>query len=195
MRPPLASAVISLLCVVLIACESSCGSTRSSAGRTLPAVANHKAATRGDANDGDNDSSGGDDGLVLDYGHPAGAVEASAITATLRHYYAAATADNGVKVCSMLVVSTAETAAEQYGVAPGTSGKSCAVVISKVLKPDRRALYAKLSSLRVTVVRVGEEGVGLAVLGFAGNPEPRVVSLRRTDGAWRVRGLLDVGMP
>jgi len=150
-----------------------------------------------DSNDLDDDPNSDDDNPIVDYGHAASAPENEAITAVVKRYYAAAAAGDGAKACSMLVSTVAEAVPEEYGEASGPAylrGKTCAVVMSKLFKRHHRQLADNIATFEVTKVRA-EEGKGLVVLRFATTPEPRKIAVRREGSVWKIKELLDSGMP
>jgi hypothetical protein len=160
-----------------------------SAGSPLPRVK--------DSNDLDGDPGSNDDSVIVTYGHAAGASDAHAIAALIKRYYKAAAAEDGARACSMLLAPLAEAVPEEYGSRSDPTdlrGKTCAVVMSKLLKLRHRQIVTQLPSLKVTLVRVGAE-TALVLLSFATTPEPHKISVGREAGAWKMKELLDSGMP
>lgn len=148
--------------------------------------------------DNDNDNLGkshydSDDGPVLYFGHAANAAEGRTITVLVKHYYAAAAANDGATACSLIYSIIAESVADEYGQSPALSGKTCAVVMSKLFKQRHRELATEAAGLEVTRMRVsGDRGLVLLRLGTA---LERRVPVRREHGAWRLAVLFDVGVP
>jgi hypothetical protein len=177
-----------------------CGSARKETFSKGASTVLGKAATERiitDSDDKDNDANSDDDIVVLNYGHAARAADERAITTLVNRYYAAAAADDGAKTCSMLYSILAEAVPEEYGqepAPPALRGTTCAVVMSKLFRQRHRQFAAEAAALEVTSVRV--KGTrGLAVLRFATTPEPRKISVRREHGVWKIKELLDSGMP
>jgi hypothetical protein len=199
MKSLLALSTVALLGLSLTACGGAGKGTDSApkVSSDPTAAANSGATTSArapkDANDGENDANIPDDTVVLDYGVPASAADTRAIVATLKRYYAAAAADDGAKVCSMLLATVAEAMPEQYALAPGVGGKTCAVVMSRLFKRRRRQMATELASLEATSVRIGEQG--LVVLRVATTREPRLMVLRREGQVWKVKTQLDLSLP
>lgn len=150
-----------------------------------------------DSNDLDEDANTEDDNPIVDYGHAASAADARAITALVKRYYRAAAANDGASACRMLVAIVAEDVPEEYGQSPSPAylrGKTCAAVMSKLFKLHHRQISAESPTRAVTQVRVGE-GKGWVVLQSASTPEPRKIAVRREGGLWKIKDLLDSGMP
>lgn len=133
---------------------------------------------------------------LLYFGRPASPAEMRAVTALLERYYAVAAAGDGAAACSMIYSIIAETIPEDYGQPPGPPalrGKTCAVVMTKILEQHRRELVAKAPGLRVIGLRVGGTR-GLALLRFGRAPE-RYILVRREYGAWKIGVLFDSALP
>lgn len=214
MRWLLALVPIALLSVCIVACggaSQTTGSTSrassdgSAAAGSASATASHGAVQTTDYaqadSDKDNDSGPEDDKSnngVLDYGHPASAVDARAVTALVKRYYAAAIAENGAKACEMLYSIFSEAIAEDYGQnSPGPAylhaGKTCSQVMSLLFKHLHSQLRVELPKLKVARVRLNGHH-GLALLSFGTMPE-RQISVAREGHAWKVESLIDSELP
>lgn len=67
---------------------------------------------------------------------------------------------------------------------PQTSGKTCAVVMSKLFKLNHAELAGELATMQVAAVR--EQGMrGLALLRFPDRP-PHIIMVHRERGAWKI---------
>jgi hypothetical protein len=152
-----------------------------------------------DDQDNDNPSKSqydADDDPVLYLGHAASAADRQGIAHLVKRYYGVAAAGDGAAACSLIYSSLAESVPEDYGQSPGPPslrGKTCAVVVSKLLKQHRQSLVADRASLTVTRVRVSGSS-GLALLRFGTKTERRVLVCRE-GGVWRMDVLLDIGVP
>lgn len=136
-----------------------------------------------------------DDALVIDFGRVPGARESNAIIGLVRRYYVASETANGTRACSMLHPVLRESVVEEFdgSPTPGTPrGKTCAAVVSKLLRRNHHRLAADLAAFKPVMVRVGD-ATGLVLLHF-GKVERRVL-LRRDGRAWKIDTLLDVGIP
>lgn len=183
MRPLLALLTGALLGVGVCACGSGGGAS--------PAI--HAAATQPSAkpdrdNDGDNND---DDGNVLSFGHAAVGSERQALITLVKRYYAAAVAEDGAAVCSLLAPFIAESVAEKIGHSPALRGTTCAVVMSKLLKLQHRALVGKSATLKQASVRILGNRALTAVSFSAPIVEVRQLAERRIAGGWRLLFLLD----
>ena len=193
---------IALLSPSVLACGGTSKDTIGPASQVSakPRTVDNGAASRDqikDSNDLDDDSSSDDDSPVVNYGRAASAMEKKSITAVVRRYYAAAVAADGARACSMLVTVVAEMVPEEISQASspaGLRGKTCAAALSKLFEQRHSTLAANLTALDVTRVRVAGRQA-LVVLSFATTPEPRKMAVRREGGAWKVKELLDSGMP
>jgi hypothetical protein len=203
MRAPLGLSTLALLSLTLAACGGTEGSdsATSVASSHAPSATQTNSSVAGgakDSNDLDGDANSVDDDLpIVDYGHAASPAEARAIEVAIRSYYAAAAAANDAKACAMLVPNVAEAVPEEVGHPKSSaelSGKTCANVIATLFGEDHRRLASELASLRVTRARV-QGDKGLAILSFTTTPEPRKMPVRREGGVWKMREVLDSGMP
>lgn len=142
-------------------------------------------------NDRDNDGDHNDDDeKVLDYGHAADASDQRSSTSLVTRYFAAAAAGRGAGVCPLLTPVVAESVVEDDGHSPGTTGNTCAEVLSKLFEVHHQLLAKKQAALKVIEVRV-EGQRGLVVLEFPTIPEVRQITERRVGGAWRLADLFD----
>ncbi len=199
MGSSLALPAIALLGLGLAACGGSNGSAPQhppdAAARSN--VATKAAPQHKDSDDDDNDAGSDDDSLITEYGHTANAADEHAITATVKRYYKAAADSDGARACSMLVSTVAEAIPEETGDTLGQAsmrGKSCGMVISKLFARQHRKLVADFKTLDVTRVRIGG-GRGWVVMSFATTSQPRKLPIRREAGIWKIKEVLDSGIP
>jgi hypothetical protein len=192
---------------------SACASTKTSASSTAAVTTDEitssskpvtvppaPAETKADA-DKDNDlGAAGEDTRnngVLDYGHAASVSEQQAIAKLLKHYYAAATAENGAVACTMIYSTLAESVAEDYGHTPPgpiySHGRTCPEVMTRMFAHFHPQLTLELPKLRVAHVRLVEHH-GLAILSFGTLPE-RQISVAREGKTWKVETVLDSEIP
>jgi hypothetical protein len=194
MKSPLTLLATALLGLGVAACGCSSKHTASqghanaaTGGTSATASSNFSTHKNDRDNDGDNND---DDEHVLDFGHAANAADSQTITALVRHYFAAAAAEDGATACSLLAPFIAESVVENYGRAPALRGKTCAAVMAKLFKHHHQELANKDATLKV--IRVGVEGdKSLVALEFPTIPEVRQVTARRNGNAWKLLTLLD----
>jgi hypothetical protein len=139
-----------------------------------------------------------DDKQIVYMGHPASAADRQSIAVVVKNYFAAAAAHDGAKLCAGMYSLIAESVPEDYGEPPagppGFSGKTCAVVLSKLFaQRGRERSVDTTGKLEVTGVRV-REGKALALLRF-GTAPIRYIWVRREYKRWKVDTLLDIGIP
>lgn len=130
---------------------------------------------------------------VLGFGHPASAADMRAIAAVVREYYAAAAADDGARLCSLLYSLFAESVADDYGHEPGPPalrGDSCRVVLTKLFRQRHRQQVAELAALRVTGARI-QYHKGLALLSFGSAGPPSYIAVKRERTVWKIDVLVD----
>ncbi len=156
-------------------------------------------------NDSDNDKMGdhvarddsyhdSDDSEIVATTHDAKAPDKRVIIAVVQRYYAALATGNGVKACSMLLPSLAQSAPEDYGLSPGPSflrgGKTCPAIIVMLSKH----FHARLAGhVEVTGVHARGDNA-LALLGSTTMPASDV-SLERRGNAWKVTALIGDVLP
>jgi hypothetical protein len=174
-------------------------------GGAAAATASTTAPTEGESKldkDKDNDNPtnsyyDADDEPILHYGRATSAPEEREVAAVVMRYYKAAVADDGATVCSLLYSALAESVPEEYGEAPGPPalrGKTCPVVMSKLVRQHHRQLAAELLKLEVTGARA-EGDRGWALLSFGPAKPPGRVLLQREGAAWRIAELQRTEMP
>ncbi len=143
----------------------------------------------GSDRDNDNDHND-DDWHVLDFGHVADRSDTQAISVLVKHYYAAAAAENGARACALLTPFVAESVVEEHEADPDVRGPSCAEVMRKIFTRYRRELTQKNLSLKIA--RIGVEGDrSLIALSFPEIPEVRQITARYAAGRWTILRLLD----
>lgn len=108
----------------------------------------------------------------------------------VKRFYAAAAAERGAEACALLVPFIAESVVERYGHTQGVTGRTCAVVMTKIFKGRHSKLVPESATLRIPEVRV-ELPAALAILEFPDIPEVRQIRLRRVGDRWRVIALID----
>ena len=154
--------------------------------------------------DGDTDNPSGsvydsDDTNLADYSHSAGPAQTLIVASLVRRYLAAAAAADGAKDCSMIpqsVTSEIVPVLGGPGEPPYSRGRTCAEILSKIFRFYRKQLTVEARLLRV--IRFGVNGYkGLATLAAKpGSAFPdRVLALQRTDGTWKIDGVLDQEQP
>jgi ketosteroid isomerase-like protein len=119
------------------------------------------------------------------YGREANAADKLAVTAVVKHYYAAAAKGDGATACSLLDRTLATGLGESRG-----DRVACADVIASYFKDQHEQLAAdEVSTMTVLDVRVdGNEGI--ATVAFRNAPSGRIL-VRREEDAWKVNALLD----
>jgi hypothetical protein len=150
--------------------------------------------------DPDDQPHGGDGGendnlkLLAEYGQKANRTETQAIAATVKHYYAAALADDGAGVCALLDTSLAAGLA-QGGRGSGEAAEtSCAAYITHLFG-QQHALFVADDVPTMVVIEVRtKENVALAVVGFRAKPESEIL-LERASGSWKLAALFDSPLP
>jgi hypothetical protein len=195
MRSLLALTVIALLVVGVGACGNNGKAAGSASARSGSASAKRTLARDYDS-DGDVDPSSHYDNDLY-FGQEASAGERQSVTRLVDRYYVAAAMENGAMACSLLDSRLAGEIPEVYGQSPpgppGLSGKTCAVVMSKLFKQRHHQLIVDRATLTVTGVLV-EGKRGLVLLRFRAMPK-RHVFVDRERGLWKVNELLDAGPP
>ena len=134
-----------------------------------------------------------DDASVLARGHAPSAVEAAALAAVAKRYFAAAAARDGAAACALLVPGMASSVPEDYGRPPGPAylrGASCAAVMTRLFEHER-AKYA--GATQVTSERLA----GPQAWVFVGSRTmtARYLTLEREGRSWRVVGLVGTTLP
>jgi hypothetical protein len=207
MRP-----LLTLLATALLGlAATACGSTGKTTGSISPASSGAAAARMPSSTtpvrsrpyvdgDGASDDSASnrhdeDDDAVLSFGHAAGAADKQAVTALVKRYYAVAAAGDGATACSLIRLAAAKAVPQDYGQPPGPPalrGKTCAVVMSKLLRQRHRELAVDIATLEVTGVRVrGSQAI--ALLSSSAMPIGDIY-LQREGGAWKINELLGGGL-
>jgi hypothetical protein len=177
------------------ATPTSTSATKTASDPTATGSGATRSASAGkDADDGDIDSERNDDGIALNFGHPANEADRRAITSLIKRYYATAAAGDGVKACSLIYFVWVEAIPEDYGFAPALRGRTCSVVMSKLFKQRHRQLVAQAAGLDVSHTRV-QLKKGLALLRFRGSHEPRYIQVHLERSTWRIDGLLARALP
>jgi hypothetical protein len=202
-----------LLCIGTVACGG--GGKTSSASHAVPTTSSVATGTnpvtdvsssatsaqpgpRGDGDsDYDNRSSSyydADDYNTPNYPTVAGAADKQAVTGTVKRYFHAAAANDGVEACSMIYSLFAETIPETLGEPPTGSpdmrGKTCAEVMAKFFKLNHKQLVAELATLEVTSVRTNGMR-GLALLRYKGI-HPHSIQMHLERGVWKIDETIDV---
>lgn len=223
MRLPLALLAIVPMSLNAIACgDAHRGNGASVAYSTVPMLRHFGGDYdpddyNGHENDGDNDDSNeprdrdndfdgnnsnnkiyydSDDTRIRAFGHAPSVTDRRAITRLVKHYFAVAATEDGQTACSMIVASMARAVPEDLGQPPGPPylrGKTCAAVMSKLFKQNRRQLTVYSTMLEVTGVRL-DRNRGVAVLGFTALPG-RQIQVVREHGTWKIDALLDRELP
>lgn len=200
MRSPTHAFLLAAALSLPSVCLSACGGAKASTAVSRPHTSTGTNAPVSQRNlpidsDEDNDNPtrshyDSDDLVVLQAGHPAGAADSQAIAGVVKGYYSAAAAGKGAKACSLIYTPIAENAPETVG--PGRDRETCATAMTRFFKVNHRQFAADVVPFRVTVVRVdGEAGIVLARLGS----RERRVLVHRDGRSWRVKTLMDMGVP
>jgi hypothetical protein len=159
-------------------------------------TARTSATASGDYDNDDGRRSGVDDDAITirSYGYAAGPAERFLIVALVRRYFAAAAVDDGARACRMIDKGLAKAVPLDYGkLGPSYlhGGKTCAAVLARLFKHDRRRLVAEARQLKVTGVRL-EGGEGFVLLGFGkGTPERQIAIEHGGSGGWKIEVLED----
>jgi hypothetical protein len=203
MKRLLALLAAALLAAYACSCGSSGKSTNDTASHIAPIgtsaaarVPPARAETTADA-DKDNDiGTPGEDTRnlrVQKSGHPADATDRRAITTLIKRYYAAALAENGAKVCSLLYSTLAEAVPEDYSGEPGVpymhGAKTCAEAMTLFFKHFHPQLAAEVPKLKVALIHL-QEHQGAVQLSFGTLPE-RETTVSREGHTWKMTTLLD----
>jgi len=135
-----------------------------------------------------------DDEEVLNYGHPTDTADRQAITAIVKHYYAAAANGDGAMACPLIAPSLAKSIPEAYGGGSGPSylrgGRTCQAVMSALFKH----VHDKLTGhLQVTAVRISGKQAE-ALLGSTTMPASEI-ALQDEHGGWKIEALLSHSLP
>lgn len=212
MRPLLALLITALLGLTTVAC----GGASKSPGSTSPTsptsgstdsstttVASSAESSGYLKNDGDNDNDdlrhpvkaeNDDRMLLVTYGHKADPADTRSVTTLVKSYYAASTAGEGMKACSLLYSSLAVGLADGQGQSAGGATDACAKPMSLLLKQQHQRLAVEDAST-MTVIGVYVKGdVGLVVLGFRASPESEII-VEREGHTWKIDALFDSDVP
>jgi hypothetical protein len=121
----------------------------------------HYPGVRWFADDSDGDADHNSDENMLTPGHEGTPRERRAIARVVSHYYSVALADDGPAACAMLAASLATSMLIEYGRygAPYLRGKTCAGIMSKLFRHQRRQVVAVASTEKLIDVRLeGDHG-------------------------------------
>lgn len=133
---------------------------------------------------------------ITEYGHEASHADQKAITALVNRYYDDGAADDGAGACGLIYSPLSESVAEDYGQSPGPaylSGKTCAVVMSKLFLHPPSQPPSDLATTQVTGVRVmGRKGY--ALLRSKAIPAG-YIAVERELGAWKVGTIIGGPLP
>ncbi len=182
----MATAASLVLCAGALACGSSGNHNVSTVGPGTYVTAYFPH----DPNDRDNDGDRNNDDGAIETGRLASPTESREMKTLVKRYYAAAAAARGAEACGLLVPFIAESVVERYGHTQGVTGRTCAVVMTKIFKGRHARLAPENATLRIPEVRV-ELPAALAILEFPNIPEVRQIRLRRVGDSWRVLELVD----
>jgi hypothetical protein len=206
MKQLLALMAIGLLGICATACGSSSKgvSSISQASSTGAQTTTTVAAPPGGylKSDGDKDKDEGshdvedaanDDSSVLStYGKKAGGAVKQAVALAVRNYYAAATAGNGAKACSLLAAGLAANLAEGQG--QSARPKTCTATVLPLFAQEHQRLLADDAATMVVPAVYVKGNVGLALLGFRAVPEGQILLLREGH-AWKIDAVVDSEVP
>lgn len=135
-----------------------------------------------------------DDEAIMSYGHAANAGDERTVTTFVKHFYAAALAENGTAACSTMPPVWGKEVVEDFGrrgTGPGYMyGKTCAEVMSRLFEHFHSQLTG---GIVVTSVRVkGDQAY--ALLGSPTMPASDIL-LVRNGTTWRVMGIFGGPLP
>jgi hypothetical protein len=134
-----------------------------------------------------------DDRNILAYGDSAGVADKLTLTNLVKLYYAAATAEDGERACSLVTPHYVRLIVEEFGGAGGPRymrGKTCPVVMSSFFKHEHRLLSL---GVEITSVRISGDQA-FVLLGSSALPAS-YITLKHQGSAWRVEDLLGVPLP
>lgn len=131
-----------------------------------------------------------DDGVVRDFGHPAGTPEKHTISELVRGYFSAAASDQGQAGCALLTILRAESLPEDFGRAYLPGATTCAQVLTEVFK----RLHSRFPAT-VEVVGVRVQGVQGQVLLRSSAIPASVIGIRRQRGVWRMDSVFAFPLP
>jgi hypothetical protein len=192
-RRPLADAYTAAASVAALFAATGCGAHLNNAdGRTA-----HAPGSGMSASDARPQRHSAFETLVLHFGHRARPAQWNAVAGLVRHYYAAAAAEDGSTACTLIDRPVATSVPQDYaqaaGYEPSTPGLTCARVMSGLFARSHAKLTAESSSMRIPQIRLKTKG-GYALLSFATTSEPREMTIVRERGEWKVSSLFDTGL-
>lgn len=186
-----------LFVVALVLVLTGCGGATKSIGTDSRTSTEVGSADRDKDNDfGSSDDTNNDS--VLEFTHPASAVNHGQIIALLKSYYAAAAVDDGVSACSMVYSTLAESLPEDDGMAPGPlylrGAKTCSEVLGLMFKHAHSLLVAENERFKTARVFLNGDH-GIAILNFGNMPERQITIAREGPQTWKVATVLDRELP
>lgn len=197
MRPRLTSLLACSALILAGLANVGCGAS----GQTSSTSSKGPSSKRLPAPDGDNDIDSlgqgrydPDNDVDPTYGPAAGAGERQAIGALIKHYYAAAAAEEGARACSMLYPLIAEAIVEEHHPGkgpPALRGNTCAQVAGNVFVQRHRELVADAATLSFGWMQRQQRQA--VVLAHFGPTRELIVRVHRTQGGWKMNNLLDSG--
>jgi hypothetical protein len=134
-----------------------------------------------------------DDQRISAFGHAAGPADMRAIATLFERYQAAATANDGARVCALIYTIFQKAIPEDYGRAPGpvyARGGTCSAVMTKILQHTHSHFSVRW---RIASTRVGGNS-GFLLLGSKNAPASYLV-LHRERAAWRIGSLVIDPLP
>jgi hypothetical protein len=124
------------------------------------------------------------DNSIQTYGRSAGEAEKQAVTAAVKHYYAAVAAGDGASACTLLSSGLSKSIVQTFGRSPTLRGKGCAGLLSLLFKRRPGHASASLAAIEVTGVRVKGDH-GFALLRSKTMPSGEI-SVEREAGGWKI---------
>lgn len=213
MRSSFAPSVVALLC----ACVGSCGGGTSGGGGSTSqpssgaaATASTRATTESSAtppgsylkDDGDDDrddknrhvtAAESDDAPYLaSFGKRSSQADRQAVVALVKRYYAAVAGGDGARACSQLHSSLVSGLVEDQGQSVQSVGRTCAAVMSRLLRQRKQLTASDAATMVVVDVRV-KGALGLVALGFRSRRVSQIL-VKREGGAWKIDALFDSEM-
>lgn len=196
-----------LLSVGLAACGGARSTPRDATARAAQAdsspattsaapVIGGRVTTDRDEDDAERLPNDDNNSAVRDFGRPATTADARAVSVLLARYYAAASAGRADVACRMILANVVRAMPVSYGV-DGPSymrgGKTCAQLLARLFRHERRRLAAETPRLTVRAVRL-EGDHGLVLLGFGRLPE-REIGVQRESATWKLAAPFDGELP
>ncbi len=199
-----------LLCVSALACggtnknvgsaslipssaAASSGTYTTTPASTVPPGSYLKSDEDNDGDDGNQVGSPDRTDILFATGKEADQADKRAVTALIKHYYAAAAVGDGAEACPLLYSTLARGLAEGQGQSGQSGGNACAVALSSLFEQQRQQLEAdQVATMVVPDVRL-TGNIGTATVGFRTVPVGHFF-VKREKGVWKIDALFQTGM-